>query len=62
MEAGIRLGIRLTGRRVAKASAPWLQCPMGRAGRIGAEFYDQLATAREPVHPAVAGRGVASLP
>jgi hypothetical protein len=44
--AGIDLWVRLTGRRVAKQSAPWLQCPMGNPGRIGAEFYERLA-ARE---------------
>jgi hypothetical protein len=41
--AGIRKWVRLTGRRVAKVTAPWLQCPMGPPGRIGAEFYELLA-------------------
>jgi hypothetical protein len=41
--ACIRTWVRLTGRRVAKATAPWLQCPMGPPGRIGAEFYEVLA-------------------
>src|SRR5688572_16058756 len=41
--AGIRQGVRLTGRRVARRDAPWLDCPMGPRGRIGGEFYDQLA-------------------
>jgi hypothetical protein len=41
--AGIRLWVRLTGRRVAKGAAPWLQCPTGPPGRIGAEFYELLA-------------------
>lgn len=41
--AGIRAWVRLTGRRVARADAPWLDCPMGPPGRIGAEFYDYLA-------------------
>jgi hypothetical protein len=41
--AGIRQWVRLTGRRIAKADAPWLACPMGPPGRIGAEFYDRLA-------------------
>jgi hypothetical protein len=40
--AGIRSWARLTGRRVAKHAAPWLQCPMGPPDRIGAEFYDYL--------------------
>jgi hypothetical protein len=42
LAAGIRTWVRLTGRRVAKQSAPWLQCPTGPPGRIGAEFYDYL--------------------
>ncbi len=41
--AGIRSWVRLTGRRVPKQSAPWLQCPMGPPGRIGAEFYEYLS-------------------
>ena len=41
--AGIRRWVRLTGRRVAKRDAPWLDCPMGRPGRIGAEYYPYLA-------------------
>src|SRR5581483_4372242 len=41
--SGIRWWVRLTGKRVAKAQAPWLQCPMGPPGRIGAEFYEMLA-------------------
>jgi hypothetical protein len=39
---GIRQGVRAAGRRVARANAPWLECPMGPRGRIGAEFYDYL--------------------
>jgi hypothetical protein len=41
--SGIRLWVRLTGKRVTKSAAPWLQCPMGPPGRIGAEFYELLA-------------------
>ncbi len=41
--AAIRTGVRWTGRRVPRESAPWLACPAGTSGRIGAEFYDQLA-------------------
>lgn len=40
---GINLWVRSTGRRVAKRDAPWLDCPMGQPGRIGAEFYNYLA-------------------
>jgi hypothetical protein len=42
LAAGIRAWVRITGRRVAKQSALWLDCPMGPPGRIGAEFYDHL--------------------
>jgi hypothetical protein len=41
--AAIRQWVRLTGRRVPRASAPWLECPMGTPDRIGAEFYEHLA-------------------
>jgi hypothetical protein len=44
--ASIRQWVRLTGKRIAKREAAWLDCPMGPPGRIGAEFYDYLA-ARE---------------
>jgi hypothetical protein len=47
--AAIRQWARLTGRRVAKRDAPWLDCPMGPPGRIGAEFYGRLAE-RERLH------------
>ncbi len=41
--AGIRQWVRLTDRRLARRDAPWLDCPMGPSGRIGAGFYDSLA-------------------
>lgn len=41
--AGIRQWVRLFGRRVVKQESPWLDCPMGEKGRIGAEFYAKLA-------------------
>lgn len=41
--ASIRHWVRLTGKRIAKQDAPWLDCPMGPPGRIGAEFYNYLA-------------------
>src|SRR4051794_27038428 len=41
--AGIRQWVRLTGRRLARREAPWLDCPMGPPGRIGAAFYTSLA-------------------
>jgi hypothetical protein len=45
-EKSIRLWVRLTGKRVAKASAPWLDCPMGPLGRIGEDIYTYLARQR----------------
>jgi hypothetical protein len=41
--AGIRWWVRLTGRHVRRRGAPWLDCPMGPRGRIGATFYARLA-------------------
>jgi hypothetical protein len=41
--AGIRHWVRLSGKRIAKSDARWLDCPMGPPGRIGAEFYNYLA-------------------
>src|SRR5205823_224598 len=41
--AGIRQWVRLTGRRIARRDAPWLDCPMGPRGRIGPSFYTLLA-------------------
>jgi hypothetical protein len=35
--------VRLTGRRVLKAHAPWLDCVIGRPGRIGVGIYEQIA-------------------
>ena len=41
--AGIRQWVRLTGKRLARREALWLDCPMGPPGRIGAAFYTLLA-------------------
>lgn len=41
--AGIRQWVRLTGKRIAKCDAQWLDCPMGPPGQIGPEFYNYLA-------------------
>jgi hypothetical protein len=43
VSAGIRQWVRLFGKRVDKKESPWLDCPMGETGRIGAEFYSRLA-------------------
>ncbi len=36
--------VRLTGRRVLKSDAPWLNCVLGRPGRIGVGIYEQIAS------------------
>ena len=41
--SGIRTYVRLTGKRIARRDAPWLESPLGPAGRIGGEFYARLA-------------------
>src|SRR5580692_11270787 len=41
--ASIRQWVRVTGKRIGRRDAPWLDCPMGPGGRIGAEFYNYLA-------------------
>lgn len=35
--------VRITGRRVVKANAPWLDCVIGRDGQIGSGIYQQIA-------------------
>jgi hypothetical protein len=43
LEQGIRLWVCLTGKGVNKSEVPWLSSPIGTRGRIGNEFYGQLA-------------------
>lgn len=54
--SGIRQGVRLIGKRITKPDAPWLDCPMGPTGPIGAEFYPYLAAQEQlqiqHTHPA----------
>jgi hypothetical protein len=42
-ETGIRIWLRLFGKKVGKADVPWLHSPVGPGGRIGKEFYHLLA-------------------
>lgn len=52
--ANIRQWVRITGKRVGKRDAPWLDCPMGPPGRIGAQFYSYLADRENlKIQPAV---------
>jgi len=43
LEHGIRFWVCLTGKRVDKSDVSWLSSPVGTRGRIGNEFYGQLA-------------------
>ena len=39
--------VRLTGRRVEKRSAPWLDCVLGKPGFIGTRVYQQIAEEKD---------------
>lgn len=43
LEAVIELLVRLTGRRVRRADASWLDCPLGDSVLIGTGIYDRIA-------------------
>ena len=43
LEGGIHLWVRATGKRIRKADAPWLDCPLGGADRIGTGIYERVA-------------------
>ena len=43
LESGIELWIRLTGKLVCTADAPWLSCPLGKRGQIGTGIYERIA-------------------
>src|SRR5271170_5025168 len=43
LEWGIELLVRLAGKRVRKTEAPWLNCPLGKPGRIGTGIYERIA-------------------
>jgi len=40
----IRYLVRFTGRSVVRKDAPWLDCPLGKPGRIGTGVYQKIAT------------------
>ena len=42
-ESGIRLWLRLFGRRVSRAANPWLDNPAGPRGKIGEALYESIA-------------------
>jgi len=39
----IRLLVHVTGRRVERKDAPWLECPLGKPGLIGTGVYQEIA-------------------
>ncbi|HEV1993095.1 MAG TPA: hypothetical protein VGR03_02080 [Candidatus Acidoferrum sp.] len=43
LEGGIQIWIRITGKRIREADAPWLRCPLGKRGRIGTRIYERIA-------------------
>jgi hypothetical protein len=43
LETFIELLVRFTGRRVRRADAPWLDCPLGDSVLIGTGIYDRIA-------------------
>lgn len=43
LEGGIQLWVSLTGKRIRRADAPWLSCPLGERGRIGTGIYERIA-------------------
>jgi len=58
-ESGIRLWLRLFGRRISRAEHPWLDNPAGPRGRIGEAFYESIAAAEGlELRPANTGEGL----
>jgi hypothetical protein len=45
LETGIEWMVRLTGRRIQRQDAPWLDCLPGKPGAIGSGFYQRIAEA-----------------
>jgi hypothetical protein len=43
LEGGIQIWVRVTGKRIREADAPWLRCPLGERGRIGTGIYERIA-------------------
>src|SRR5947208_34815 len=43
LESGIQIWVRITGKRIREADAPWLRCPLGERGRIGTRIYERIA-------------------
>ena len=43
LEGSIQIWLRITGKRIRKADAPWLSCPLGARERIGTGIYERIA-------------------
>jgi hypothetical protein len=43
LETGIKVWVRMTGKRIREADAAWLRCPLGERGRIGTGIYERIA-------------------
>jgi hypothetical protein len=43
LEWAIEILVRVTGKRVLKRDAPWLNCFLGQPGRIGTGIYERIA-------------------
>jgi hypothetical protein len=43
LQTGIRLWVRVTGKRINKMDEPWLSCPLGESGHIGTGIYERIA-------------------
>ncbi len=43
LESGIKIWVRVTGKRIRDADATWLGCPLGERGRIGTGIYERIA-------------------
>jgi hypothetical protein len=43
LELGIEWMVKLTGRRIRRSDAPWLNCFLGEAGLIGTGIYQRIA-------------------
>jgi len=43
LETGIEWVVRLTGRKILKKDAPWLNCAAGKPGLIGSGVYQRIA-------------------
>jgi len=43
LELGIEWMVRITGRRIRRSEAPWLNCALGEPGIIGTGIYQKIA-------------------